>query len=280
MEKMHGVYEQKQLGEIDEWEKCPPNVVSKTLGFFASPLVWAAKQIIPEDAMEQALQGAFGAAGAFSGSDDLIKESQHLGFDAQSVKDFQRSPLHVNDTLADGVVTWAKGLAAAEGAATGVTGFAGLAVDIPAVIVLAIRTIRKIGFCYGFDTALESERTFVLQVLSAGAANSMEEKRQAIVAAGTFRSHRDNENEKAIAAQSERHILSKEGFTAAVRNLAKQLAINLTKRKAAQTIPVIGGGVAAVMNALFISDVAEAARRLYQKRRLEVITVADDLTTV
>ena len=259
------------MADIEEWEKAPPSAISKALGFFSAPLTWAAKQVIPDDMLEKALQAAFGAAGAFSGSDDLVKEAALLGFEAASVRELQKAPLHVSDGLAQNVSTWAKGLAAAEGAATGVSGLPGLAVDIPAIIVLAIRTIRKIGFCYGFDTSLEEERPFVLQVLSAGAANTIEEKNQAVAAAGGFRGSEGRE--KALTSDNERFIFSKEGFTAAVRNLAKQLAINLTKRKAAQTIPLIGGGVAAAMNALFISDIAEAATRLFQKRHLEVPTV-------
>ena len=165
MEAMHGAYEQKQLTEIEEWEKRPPSGFSKALGFFAAPLAWAARQVIPETAMEQALQAAFGAAGAFSGSDDLLKEAEMLGFTAKSVKELTKAPLHVCDSLAESVLKWAKGLAATEGAVTGISGLPGLTVDIPAIIILAIRTIRRIGFCYGFDTSLEAERSFVMQVL-------------------------------------------------------------------------------------------------------------------
>lgn len=277
MEKMHGVYEQKQLSEIEEWEKKPPSGLSQALGFFAAPLVWAAKQMIPDSTMEQVLQGAFGAAGAFSGSDDLLKEASMLGFDAALVGDLARAPLHISDSLAQSVGKWARGLAATEGLATGISGLPGLAVDIPAVIILAIRTIRKTGFCYGFDTSLGEERTFVLQVLSAGSANSIEEKARAIAETASLRKPLDGD-QKAITAASDRCILSKEGFTAAVRNLAKQLAINLTKRKAAQTIPIVGGGVAAAMNVMFLADVSDAAIRLYQKRRLDIPSVNTDLS--
>lgn len=261
---MHGTYEQEQLQNIETWGNRPPSGLARTLGFFSAPLAWAAQQLVSDETMEQALQAAFGAAGAFSGSDDLLKEASENGFIAQTIADLHKAPLHVCDSLADSTAKWAKGIAAAEGAATGITGFAGLAIDIPAVIILAIRTIRKIGFCYGFDTALERERPFVLLVLSAGAANSSDEKQRAIAAIA------GNPEDKQLVPGHEQHILRKEGFTAAIRNLAKQLATNLTRRKAAQTIPLIGGGVGAAMNVMFIADIAEAAVRLYQRRRLEV----------
>ena len=54
-----------------------------------------------------------------------------------------------------------------------------------------------------------------------------------------------------------------------VRQAAKLIGVNLTKRKASQAIPVLSGGVAAALNASFINDIAWAARRSYQRRWLE-----------
>ena len=53
-----------------------------------------------------------------------------------------------------------------------------------------------------------------------------------------------------------------------IKNLAKQLGINITKRKALQTIPIVGAGIGAVMNAAYITDITEAAIRIYEKRWL------------
>jgi len=272
MGKTQGDYEQQQLVKIEEWENASPSHISRAVGFFAAPLVWAATQVVPESAMEQALNAAFVAASAVTGGDDLLKDARLMGYSAERIADLSKASLHLCDALAVSVTTWAKGLAGTEGAITGVTGLPGLAVDIPAMIVLAIRTIRRMGFCYGFDTGLDDERSFILQVLSAGAANTSEEKTRAVKGAWDVRAYLDSDKKKSLA-KAEGEILGKETFAAAVRNLAKQLCINLTRRKATQAIPVIGGGVAAVMNVWFINDVAEGAMRLYQKRRLEIITV-------
>ena len=72
---------------------------------------------------------------------------------------------------------------------------------------------------------------------------------------------------------SERALENKFGVDAAImaiRTLAKQLGINITKRKAAQAVPFIGAGVAAAMNLAFMNDVAWAARRSFQQRWLIV----------
>ena len=53
-----------------------------------------------------------------------------------------------------------------------------------------------------------------------------------------------------------------------IKQIAKIIGINLTKRKAGQIIPVIGGGIGAAMNGSFINDIARAAQKSYQKRWL------------
>lgn len=272
MDIRHGEYEQQQIRAIEEWEDRPPSHLARAVGFFSAPLTWAAKQVVPEPTMEQALSAAFSAASAVSGSDDLLQEAKALGFTATAVADFRDAPLHVSDCLAASVAKWAKGLAGAEGAVTGMAGVLGLTADIPALIILAIRTIRKIGYCYGFDTARDEERPFVLHCLSAGAANGVEEKKSAVAAAMELKNVLDHPSETALK-KTEGEILSREAFAAAVRNLAKQLCINLARRKAAQVIPVVGGGIGAAMNVLFLTDVAEASQRLYQKRRLQCQTI-------
>lgn len=272
MENMRGAYEQQQVEGIETWEVQTPSTMARTMGFIAAPLAWAARKLIPEEVMEKAIDAALNAAAAVSGSDDLLDDANKLGFEAASLGDLAKAPLHVSDGIAENVTDWAKGLAAAEGAITGMTGLPGLTADIPALLILAIRTIRRLGACYGFDTAAEAERAFILQTLRAGAANTMEDKKSAIEGALQVRSVLDGAD-KAVSTREQSAILGREAFTAAVRNLAKQLCINITRRKAVQVIPVVGGGVGAAMNVMFISDVAEAAFRLYQKRRLEIQAV-------
>lgn len=272
MENMRGAYEQQQINGIESWEAQPPSTMARTMGFLAAPLAWAARKMVPEEIMEKTINAALNAAAAVSGSDDLLVEAKKLGFEASSTRELAKAPLHVSDGVAENVIVWAKGLAAAEGAVTGMTGLPGLAADIPALLVLAIRTIRRLGACYGFDTTDEAERSFILQTLRAGAANSIEDKQSAIAGAAEIRAVLDG-SESAVTTREQGAILGREAFTAAVRNLAKQLCINITRRKAVQVIPVVGGGVGAAMNVMFISDVAEAAFRLFQKRRLEIHAV-------
>ena len=73
---------------------------------------------------------------------------------------------------------------------------------------------------------------------------------------------------KKIAEKAAQDRVSTEAAIIAIKQLAKQLGINLTKRKALQAIPVVGGLVGASMNLSYINDIAWAARRSFQERWL------------
>ena len=64
---------------------------------------------------------------------------------------------------------------------TGASGLPGIALNIPLLITLALRTIRGIGLCYGFESDTEEERRFALAILAAVGANSIYEKDEALV---------------------------------------------------------------------------------------------------
>jgi hypothetical protein len=81
---------------------------------------------------------------------------------------------------------------------------------------------------------------------------------------------------KAMATKSASERFGVEASITAVRALAKQLGINLTKRKALAAIPVIGAVVGACANAWFLNDVAEAAQRTYQQRWLQDRSIMND----
>ena len=68
---------------------------------------------------------------------------------------------------------------------------------------------------------------------------------------------------KKIGEMASKNFLAK-GILS-IKQAAKMIGINLTKRKSLQSIPVIGSGVGALMNGSFINDIARAAQKSYQK---------------
>ncbi len=257
-------YEKEQVKAIQDWTVEEPGVVTQMLVPATVPFSWLLQKMIPKSIMKGLIEGFNDAASFLTDKDDILKKAG-----VTEIHELRTKDLAVSDKLAKEVCNWATGVGVVEGAATGVGGVLTLALDVPAVITLALRTIHKVGLCYGFDTTTAAEKNFVLGILSASGANSVTEK---VTALTTLKGI-----EAAIAAQAAETVaekiatdqLSKETGKLTIKKLASQLGVNITRRKALQLIPVIGAVVGGSVNGWFIKDVGLTATRTFQKRWLK-----------
>lgn len=256
-------YENVQITAIKKWKQEKPSVVSKAIGVITYPVIWIIQKIIPNAAIRGVLDGANWAASWLADSGDIKRDGS-----VEKISGLKVKSLELSDRLADSVHNWAIGIAVTEGGVTGATGLPGLAADIPSIITLALRTIHKIGLCYGYECTNEMDKNFVLGILSASGANSMEEKLGALTMLRSIEVTIAKRTWKAMAEKAASKQLSKEGGIIAIKRLARQLGVNLTKRKALQAIPFIGLGVGASVNGWYIKDVGWVARRAFQERWL------------
>lgn len=244
-------YYEKIIQEILKWMDSPPNVLSVTLGKAAYPLTWLVQQMIPDRAIEGALS-AFDWAGKKS----------------VTAPGTTNGDLRARDGYADQVINFHIGIATAEGGAAGFFGLPALVVDVPALVLLALRMVRQIGCEYGYDADTEEERQFVLSTVSAASANSQAEKITAMTINAYLINLISKTTWKAMGAKATASAVSGEAAVIATKQLAKQLGINITKRSALAAIPVIGAGVGAGFNGWFVREVGTTAQNLYRRRWL------------
>ena len=133
------------------------------------PIVWVVNKVIPQAAIEGALVAANNMAELLTDKGDILRDAEVC-----EIKELQSKDLELSDRLASNVANWAMGIAGTEGGMTGALGLYGMAADIPILITFALRSIHKIGLCYGYVTDTLEEKQFVLQVMSAASANTME----------------------------------------------------------------------------------------------------------
>lgn len=258
-------YLMQQYALIKAWENEEPGVVSKTFGKLLSPVGKIISAVVPESVIESAINAANAAAQYLTDTADVLRDGN-----VECVEELRTKDLKLSDQLADSVHNWAVGIATAEGGAVGATGLPGLIADIPFITTLALRTIHKIGVCYGFTadaSNAEEEKAFVLGVLAAANASTLGEKAGFILGLKQISVLIQRNAWKKLAEMGSANLLAKS--IVSVRQAAKLIGVNLTKRKASQSIPFIGGAVGAALNASFINDIAWAARRSYQRRWLE-----------
>lgn len=165
------------------------------------------------------------------------------------------------DAAALKVQAWAQGVNAASGGAAGFFGMAGMTVDIPATLTLAARNVRATGVTYGFDGNLEEDRLFRLMVLEVATAQAGDKRRETLDNLNMLARHLNSPEGRLVLSKGGEWVTDK-----VVERVARALGLSLAGRKAAQVVPVVGGAVAATVNASFQADVARAARYAYRQR--------------
>lgn len=256
-------HEKVQVDAIEKWKKEEPGVVSQTFGFAIEPLSWLVNKVVPEKAVRGALDFSNAMALWLADTGDVVRDGG-----VSSLGELRNKNLELSDKLADEVHNWAIGLAVVGGAGTGIFGLPGVAADVPFIITLALRTIHKIGVCYGYECSSELDKKFVLGVISASSANSISEKVGALTALRSVEVTLAKVTWKKMAERAAEKQLSKEAALLTIKNLTKQLGVNITKRKALASIPFIGAAVGGSVNGWYIKEVGWAARRAFQERWL------------
>lgn len=256
-------YESQQVEEIRSWKTEEPGVVGKAVGFVTAPVAWLVNKLIPDAAIEGVLSGASKAAEALADEGDVLRDTK-----ANRIEDISLLPLEACDAVANSVHNWAVGIGIGMGGGTGSIGLPGLIADMPLTITLALRTIHKCGLCYGFRCTSDEDTQFALGIPSASGANTVAEKAAALATLRSVQVAIANQTWKAMTEKAVESTLSREAGVIGIRSLAKQLGVNLTKRKALQAIPVIGAAVGASATGWYVKEVGWAARRSFQERLL------------
>lgn len=230
------------------YEQARPTRMGRGAERLTAPLGGVLGRLIPPGLVQKGIDGADKLAGA-------TLPRGVTGHDTADLAACEDAALRVQG--------WAAGVNAATGAASGWFGAAGMTADVPATIALAARNVRATGAAYGFTDDTEDERAFRLMVLDVAT------------------SHADRNREDRLARLREmadwlntpegRLALEKGGewlVEKVVERIARQLGVSLAGRGAGRMVPVIGGAVAAGINASFQTDVARAARYAYRQRWL------------
>ena len=190
----------------------------------------------------------------------LDKASKLLSLDGKlTLEDVQTFPLENMDKVANAfIVTRAKN-AQIQGATTGIGGIFTLAIDIPLILGLTLKTIQEVAVAYGYNPTDKEERIFMVKCMQFTSSDVVGKK--AIL-------------EELTAPKREQGFSQLQGW----REVFMTYRDNFGWKKLFQMIPIAGMIFGAYMNKTAIQDVGEAANMLYKKRRvLERLERLDNL---
>lgn len=256
------------LTAIITWRDRPTNPDIRGLPRVNVPVLSRLRQAVPPVAAQRTLAAAYATSVRLSQPQALLRQAG-----VTSLDDLRAAAPGACDALARQVAQRSGWLAGSSGAALGVAGAAGLVADAPALLLIALRTLIRIGYCYGEQPS----PALVAALFALASADTDEEKRLAWQAAltapagGHTRGDQITDGEAAVRDGLERAAereFAKQALTGSLQKLAGTLAQRLGMRKAAGLLPVVGALVGGAVNIRFVYLLAEAARMAFNARRL------------
>lgn len=255
-------YERGQLDEILAWRDAAPDWGTRVMSRPGQIAAMAAQRLVPVTALRAALSGLERAAGRVAGRSDVLRAAGSL-----TLAEIAELPLSQCDALARRVVRRGVVLGGAGGAVFGVAGAAGMVLDVPALLTLALRTIHRTAYCYGEDWLEPPLRALPIGVFALASANTLDEKRAAWTALREGTELLDAAWRDGVERVTERE-LAKEATQFSLQTLASRIGMNLGSRKAAGAVPLMGAVIGGTINAGYIHDIGKVARYVMQDRWL------------
>ncbi|MFT4415842.1 EcsC family protein [Fredinandcohnia humi] len=171
-----------------------------------------------------------------------------------SISDISHIPLEaMKEASKEHAEKWST-IATLQGATTGIGGIFTLAIDIPALLGMSLKTLQEIAMIHGYDPKEKSERIFIIKCLQFSSADIV--GKQAILK--ELSSYYQKEN-------SSYEMMSQlQGW----REVVYTYRDNFGWKKLFQMIPIAGIIFGAITNRSMIHDLTEVGNMLYRKRRI------------
>ncbi|MCM3595555.1 EcsC family protein [Metabacillus idriensis] len=171
-----------------------------------------------------------------------------------TIDDMKRVPIKVMNLVSGDLRTNRGNVATVQGATTGFGGIFTLAVDIPVLLGLSLKTLQEIAIAYGYDPEDKEERIFIVKCLQFASADIV--GKQAILNELSGYYNRSMESAE---------MMSKlQGWREVVYTYRDHFGL----KKLLQMVPVAGMLFGAYTNRSMVKDIAETGIMLYQKRRI------------
>lgn len=193
--------------------------------------------------------------------DSIFQYYQKQGINVKGLTDIHAQPLQTVQQVSLHYRKKGEWLSAAEGAATGVGGFALIAVDAVALITLQLRTIQQVGYCYGYDMSSPEEKLFAAKLLIEAYKHPSTKDRKAVLMQMKWAA-------QLLKGSTPISFLNKKLFANGISKAAQIIGLKLGTRKAAQLVPFIGAAVGGYLNKRVMKDIAEIADEVYRDRFL------------
>lgn len=257
-------YYQQVHAEIVRWEERGPTFLNSVSANLLAPARKAAEALIPIAVQEEVSGGLEQVMLKLQAVSHRLIDPMKLQSEVTYLANDLGLELMASDQMARRCWGWNLAYAGAGGALTGIGGWAGLVLDIPALYTIALRAVQEIATCYGYDVTTESERDYIHHLMTVGSCGDVETK----IALITELKKMELALLKDAALRWGADILRQHIAGMATREAAQTIGVQMARRKSLQVLPLVGAVFGAATNAYLIHDLSESAFMSYRRRRL------------
>lgn len=234
-------YEAEQISNIARWKSTSPSRLAAAVDTATAPVTWLVGHFIPRNVISKLVTSMEVIAAK---SDSLREVARVAG--VQDISDLAGGPLSICDRLAAGFSARAERFAVVESTAFA---FGGPLFHIPQQLIAALRSIMRVGHCYGYRFATPAEHATVIDILEISMLQEPAERQRVV---------------QQLHAAIDNRADSFEGE----QDLVARTSRNMVAEEALDFIPVVGTAVSFLFDCTFMHSVDETARRIFQERWL------------
>jgi len=249
-------YETEQITRIAAWKARRPGLLARTVETLKWPIDLFFEKLIPPRQARAMFERVHRAADWKQGR-DRIQNALGIGH----VSELFPGPLERCDALVKKVEDISREIITSESLLANVGGEATELLSLPAEIMLALRTVHRVGGCYGYDLQCSRDETLILAIIGLSLLHEPDERQKARrlireLEEGTC----PNEDRERLTDLSSEMLEDEVGD-----GLVEEMGTTVVEEKIGEGIPLLGAALGLVLDNAFISGVEEAAKFTFQE---------------
>jgi EcsC protein family len=262
-------YEAKQVALIAAWKARQPGLMGRTLATLRRPVAALSDKLVPAELARTMFARVHRAADWRQGRDAVQRS---LGID--HLGELYDGPLEQCDELVKKTATISREIITSESLLAGAGGVATELLELPAEIMLALRTVHRVAACYGYPLDHPQDEALVMAIIGLSLLNDPADR---LSASRSIRGLEDGTltrgDEQRLARTAETRLKDEVGD-----DLVQQIGSELVEEKVEEGIPFLGAAVGLMLDNAFIGGVEKAAQFTFQERWLREHGKVNEIT--
>ena len=239
-------YEAEQVALIAAWKARKPGLLRRTVETLKWPLARVFEKLVPADKARTIFARVHQAADWEKGR-DMIQRA--LGID--HVKELYDGPLERCDGLVKKVTDISREIITSESLLADAGGVATELLELPAEIMLALRTVHRVAGCYGYALDHPEDETLVMAIIGLSLLDDPAEKlRTSRLIRGLVDGTLTRDDQQRLSTIAETKLKDEVGD-----DLVEQIGSTLVEEKIEEGIPFLGAALGVVLDNAFIQGV-------------------------